>query len=174
MLNQLSHLSTLMPLKVYFFLILIQPLTWIWLLLAWDVFSTVLSFCIFTFKYVSYQQHFFFMILILEQLWVYKKLKRYCRKNYRFLKNIYLFMRDTHTERERRAETQAEGEAGSMQGARRGTWFRVFRITPQASGSANRWATGAAQTFQILRRGWYPFNEHNCHVLQIILFIISE
>ena len=37
-----------------------------------------------------------------------------------FLKDfIYSFMRDTHTERE--AETQAEGEAGSMQGARRGT-----------------------------------------------------
>ena len=30
---------------------------------------------------------------------------------------IYLFMRD----RERGAETQAEGEAGSLQGARRGT-----------------------------------------------------
>ena len=31
---------------------------------------------------------------------------------------MYLFMRDTnaHTEREREAETQAEGEAGSMQG----------------------------------------------------------
>ena len=28
---------------------------------------------------------------------------------------MYLFMRDTHTEREREAETQAEGEAGSMQ-----------------------------------------------------------
>ena len=36
-----------------------------------------------------------------------------------FLKKdfIYLFMRDT----EREAETQAEGEAGSMQGARHGT-----------------------------------------------------
>ena len=33
-----------------------------------------------------------------------------------FLKDfIYLFMRDTESERE--AETQAEGEAGSMQGA---------------------------------------------------------
>ena len=30
---------------------------------------------------------------------------------------IYLFMRDTQKE----AETQAEGEAGSLQGARRGT-----------------------------------------------------
>ena len=36
----------------------------------------------------------------------------------RFFKNfIYLFMRDT----ERKAETQAEGEAGSMQGALCGT-----------------------------------------------------
>ena len=32
---------------------------------------------------------------------------------------IYLFMKDT--EREREADTQAEGEAGSTQGARRGT-----------------------------------------------------
>ena len=34
------------------------------------------------------------------------------------------------------AETQAEEEAGSMQGARRGTRSRVPRITPQASGGA--------------------------------------
>ena len=32
-------------------------------------------------------------------------------------------------------ETQAEGEAGSMQGARRGTRSRVSRITPWAVGS---------------------------------------
>ena len=37
-------------------------------------------------------------------------------------------------EREREAETQAEGEAGSMQGARRGTGSRVSRITPWAEG----------------------------------------
>ena len=43
-------------------------------------------------------------------------------------------MRDT--EREREAMTQAEGEAGSMQGARHGTRFRVSRITPWAEGSA--------------------------------------
>ena len=30
---------------------------------------------------------------------------------------IYLFMRYTEKDREREAETQAEGEAGSMQGA---------------------------------------------------------
>ena len=36
-----------------------------------------------------------------------------------FSLRFYLFMRDT--EREREAETQAEGEAGSMQGARRRT-----------------------------------------------------
>ena len=39
-------------------------------------------------------------------------------------------------EREREAETQAEGEAGSMQGARHGTRSRVSRITPWAEGSA--------------------------------------
>ena len=41
---------------------------------------------------------------------------------------IYLWQR----ERQR----QAEGEAGSMQGAQRGTWSRVSRITPQAEGGA--------------------------------------
>ena len=41
---------------------------------------------------------------------------------------IYLFMRDTHTHRE--AETQAEGEAGSMQGARCGTRSQDSGITP--------------------------------------------
>ena len=42
-----------------------------------------------------------------------------------FLKDcIYLFMKDTHRE----AETQAEGEAGSLQRARCGTQSRVPRI----------------------------------------------
>ena len=41
-------------------------------------------------------------------------------------------MRDT----QREAETQAEGEAGSMQGARWGTRSQVPRITPWAEGSA--------------------------------------
>ena len=41
-------------------------------------------------------------------------------------------MRDT----EREAETQAEGEAGSMQGARCGTRSLVSRIRPWAGGSA--------------------------------------
>ena len=45
-------------------------------------------------------------------------------------------MRDTHTEREREAETQAEGEPGSMQVARRGTQSRVSRIRPWAEGGA--------------------------------------
>ena len=39
---------------------------------------------------------------------------------------IYLFMRDT----QREAETQAEGEAGSMQGARCGTRSRHPGIMP--------------------------------------------
>ena len=39
-------------------------------------------------------------------------------------------MRDT----QREAETQAEGEAGSIQGARCGTQSQVSRITPWAEG----------------------------------------
>ena len=41
---------------------------------------------------------------------------------------IYLFMRDR--------EIQAEGEAGSMQGACRGTRSQVSRITPWTEGGA--------------------------------------
>ena len=47
-------------------------------------------------------------------------------------KRFYLFIRD----REREAETQAEGEAGSMQGAQRGTRSWVSKITPWAGGRA--------------------------------------
>ena len=39
-------------------------------------------------------------------------------------------------DREREAETQAQGEAGSMQGTRGGTRSQVSRITPQAAGGA--------------------------------------
>ena len=41
-------------------------------------------------------------------------------------------MRDT----QREAETRAEGEAGSMQGARHGAGSRVSRIRPWAAGGA--------------------------------------
>ena len=47
-----------------------------------------------------------------------------------FLKKNYLFTRHTHRE----AETQTEGEAGSMQGARRGTRSLVSSIRPWAEG----------------------------------------
>ena len=54
----------------------------------------------------------------------------------------FLFIHERHTQRE--AETQAEGEAGSMQGARCGTWSWVSRIMPWAEGGAkplSHWAT---------------------------------
>ena len=51
--------------------------------------------------------------------------------NLNFFKDfIYLFMRN----REGEAETQAEGEAGSVQGAGRGTRSRVSNITPWVKG----------------------------------------
>ena len=45
-------------------------------------------------------------------------------------------MKDTHTQRkrEREAETQVEGETGSMQGAQRGTQSQDPRITLWAEG----------------------------------------
>ena len=48
-------------------------------------------------------------------------------------KNI-LFVYSWETQREREAEIQAEGEAGSMQGAWYGTRSRVCRIMPWAEG----------------------------------------
>ena len=50
-------------------------------------------------------------------------------------------MKDTE---EGEAETQAEGEVGSMQGASGGTLSQVSRIRPWAEGALNRWATRAA------------------------------
>ena len=38
--------------------------------------------------------------------------------------------------RERGAETQAEGEAGSMHGSRRGTWFRILGSRPEPKADA--------------------------------------
>ncbi|CAK7306224.1 hypothetical protein VULLAG_LOCUS12398 [Vulpes lagopus] len=38
-----------------------------------------------------------------------------------------------------RGRDQAEGEAGSMQGARRGTQSRASRVTPWAEGPSLRW-----------------------------------
>ena len=55
--------------------------------------------------------------------WVY--IYTYIERDY-FEGLIYLFMRDTESE----AETQAERESGSMQGARHGTRSQVSRITP--------------------------------------------
>ena len=55
-------------------------------------------------------------------------------------------MRDT----ERLAETQAEGEAGSLQGAQRGTQSRVSRITPQAEGGAKLLSHQGCPSFFIL------------------------
>ena len=51
-----------------------------------------------------------------------------------FFLRFYLLIRERHTQRE--AETQAQGEAGSMQGARRSTRSRVSRVTLWAEGGA--------------------------------------
>ena len=61
---------------------------------------------------------------------------------------IYLLMRDT--QREREAKTQAEGEAGSMQGARHGTRSWVSRITPWAEGGAKPLSHSGCPKMQIL------------------------
>ena len=56
-------------------------------------------------------------------------------------------------QREREAETQAEGEAGSMQGARCGIPSRVSRITPWAEGGAKLLShPGCPQVNKILKK----------------------
>ena len=55
-------------------------------------------------------------------------------------------MRDT----EREAETQAEGEAGSMLGNRRGTRSWVSRVRPLAEGGTKPLNHQAAQIYQFL------------------------
>ena len=44
------------------------------------------------------------------------------------------FIHEIYRDRERKAETHAEGEAGSLQGSRRGTRSQDSRITPWAEG----------------------------------------
>ena len=55
------------------------------------------------------------------------------KKIFFFFKDLFIYL---FRESEREAETQAEGEAGSMKEARRGTPSRVSRITPWAAGGA--------------------------------------
>ena len=62
-----------------------------------------------------------------------------------FFFKIYLFINS-----EREAETQAEGEAGSMQGARHGTRSWVSRITPWAAGGAKLLRHRGCPKFRIL------------------------
>ena len=57
---------------------------------------------------------------------------------------ICLFMHENTQRREREAETQAEGEAGSMPGAQHGTRSQDSRITP--------WAEGRCSTAEPPRR----------------------
>ena len=63
-------------------------------------------------------------------------LLRIYRRKWSLKKKKDLFIYDRHRERE--AETQEEGEAGSMPGTRRGTRSRDSRIAP--------WAKGRRQT----------------------------
>ena len=67
---------------------------------------------------------------------------------------VYLFMTDT--QRKREVETQAEGEAGSIQGAWRETRSQVSRIMP--------WAEGSTKPLI------YPGCPHQCFRDQVVLW----
>ena len=73
-------------------------------------------------------------------------------------------------DRERGAETQAEGEAGSMQGARHGTLSRSPGSHPGLQAAPNRCATGAALDYFLLP--FHPTTDPflaliQCHLLGI-------
>ena len=57
-------------------------------------------------------------------------------KHSSFLKGFHVFIHERHRQRE--AETQAEGEAGPLQGVRCGTPSQVSRITPWAEGGTKQ------------------------------------
>ena len=71
-------------------------------------------------------------------------------------------------DREREAETQAEGEAGSMQGAWRRTQSRVSRIMP--------WAKGRCSTIEPPRRlrifFFFFFDRYNRILEMYFLFLV--
>ena len=73
-------------------------------------------------------------------------------------------MRDTETERE--AETQAEGEAGSMQGARCGTQSWVSRIRPWAEGGGKLLSHPGCPLLELLRTQYVLFYD------RLLLFIV--
>ena len=53
---------------------------------------------------------------------------------------------------EREAETQAEGEAGPMQGAQCGTPSRVSRVTPWAAGGAKPLSHSGCPKYSVLTK----------------------
>ena len=67
--------------------------------------------------------------------------------------------------KEREAEIQAVGEAGSMQGALRGTWSPVSRIRPGAEGGAKPLSHRAAPNAMVLT---FVFPPPQIHTFQIL------
>ena len=82
-----------------------------------------------------------------------------------FFLRFYLFMR--HTQREREAETQAEGEAGSMPGAWCGTRYRDPRITPWAQGRCSTAEPPRRPGFKVLWTNHYELMDLNMNCEQI-------
>ena len=75
------------------------------------------------------------------------------------LKNIlFIYSWGRERERARMAETQAEGEAGSMQEAWHGTRSQDSKIKAWAEGGAKLWATWAAHFFFFFFKGWHEFD----------------
>ena len=88
--------------------------------------------------------------------------------NTSFFLRFYLFIHERHRLREREAETQAEGEAGSMQGAWRGIRSWVSRIRPPANGRRQTPVPPRDPTFQIP-----PYWFSLCWVYQLLKSIVE-
>ena len=94
--------------------------------------------------------------LIVEKLTIITSIWLLLKKKY----FIYLFMRDTESERE--AETQAEGEAGSIQGAWCETWSCNPRIITWAKADAQPLSHPSIPDYYLL------------NIIYVLLYITSR
>ena len=87
------------------------------------------------------------------------KVKKITRDEFIFLR-FYLFIHKRH--RERKAEIQAEGKAGSLQGARCGTQFQILGSHPEPKAEA-----------QPLSNPGVPCDEFLKQTIQLITFMFD-
>ena len=111
-----------------------------------------------------------FALCILKLCYIQLYLRFLCLLFFRF----YLFIHERHREIDREAETQAEGEAGSIPGSP--MWDSIPGLQDQAPGpkaALNCWATWAAlyvflMNWSLITMNWFTINECCCLAPHII------